>query len=213
MKSKYGKWLGIVVGVVLSVALLIAGLQIFIYDYIIDVYYETTDIADYGTYIGNYDNKTPTEFITSFFPETIESYFEDIRYVYRAEEGDTYAYEAYLEFTIRDESLFLKHVNGLSVHGETKAFPYDTNYQEYIVSDILDLHSQHENGNQGGKYYSIQKAKIGKILINYENNSIIYVAIGVYAGGGANTNYLHEYFERFQIDPLEYAYERGDSLE
>jgi len=30
-------------------------------------YYETTDIANYGSYIGNYDNETPTEFIESFF--------------------------------------------------------------------------------------------------------------------------------------------------
>ena len=33
--------------------------------------YETNNVADYGVITGNYDNKTPKEFIFSFFPAQI----------------------------------------------------------------------------------------------------------------------------------------------
>lgn len=33
--------------------------------------YETTDLANYGSYIGNVNNKTPDELISSFFPEEV----------------------------------------------------------------------------------------------------------------------------------------------
>lgn len=41
----------------------------FIRYHFIDVNYETTSVLDYGTYIGNYDNETPTTFSVMFLTE------------------------------------------------------------------------------------------------------------------------------------------------
>ena len=37
--------------------------------------YVTTDLADYGNYVGNYDNQSVQKFITSFFPKEIQENF------------------------------------------------------------------------------------------------------------------------------------------
>ena len=68
--------------------------------------FETNDIADYGIIKGNYDNERPKEFVFSFFPKTIEDYFSDVSYHYKAKKGDTYAYEVYLEFVIQDPQTY-----------------------------------------------------------------------------------------------------------
>lgn len=44
----------------------------------------TDDINDYGKYIGNYDNDTPSDFINSFFPASISNSFTDVKYHYKA---------------------------------------------------------------------------------------------------------------------------------
>ena len=46
---------------------------------------ETTDIADYGIIIGNYDNDRPAEFMFSFFPEEISEDFSNVSYHYKAQ--------------------------------------------------------------------------------------------------------------------------------
>lgn len=177
--------------------------------------YETTDIADYGTYVGNFDNETPTAFINSFFPEEIDESFENVQYVYRARKGDSYAYEAYLEFTISDEAAFEAYIQEYTESEKLQVFPYDDSMQEWIVSDFLDLSSGPEREDSGGEYrgYGIHYAEIGKILIDPQENKLIYVALGVNDGGVVTTGYLKEYFERFGIDPLEYAEGKSAYLE
>ena len=158
----------------------------------------TTDIEDYGKYVGNYDNDSVEAFITSFFPEKIEDDFANVKYSYRAQKGDAYAYEAYLEFQIEDEEEFESYIL-MKTGGKAVEFSYDSDFKEYVISDILDLQTE-----EGEKTYNIGGAKIGKILYSEKDHRIIYVAIGVYDGGLAKTSFLCEYFNRFNIDPLKY---------
>ena len=162
--------------------------------------YVTTDIANYGTYKGNYDNKTVREFITSFFPDEIESNFSNVTYSYRAQKNDAYAFEAYLSFVIEDEKHYNAFVEKYTVGLSQQEFRYDAAYQEYTVIDEFEPSSEYENG-----IVSIRYAKIGKILCCPDKQEVIFVALGVYDGGVARTDFLCVYFNRFQIDPKEYA--------
>ena len=166
--------------------------------------YETTSIEDYGDYKGNFNNKTVKKFITLFFPQEIKPIYENINYIYRAEKFDTYAFEAWLEFEIRDEDAFQTYVDTVTKGERLQAFAYDNTYSEYVIAESFELHPNAQNDEDPSDGYSIQYAMIGKILINDEKNEIIYVALGVYDGGGVRTDYLREYFTRFNIDPLQY---------
>ncbi len=167
-------------------------------------HYETMNIEDYGQYTGNYDNKTVEKFINSFFPEEIEQSFENVNYVYRAKKFDAYAFEAWLEFNIQDENAFQTYVDTITNGEQLQAFAYDNTYSEYVIADSFELHPNAKTDEDPSDGYSIQYAMIGKILINDEKNEIIYIALGVYDGGGVHTDYLREYFTRFNIDPRQY---------
>lgn len=168
-----------------------------------DVYfprlYSTTDLNDYGKYVGNYDNKSVKEFVTSFFPEEIEDDFTDVRYSYRARKGDPYAFEACLEFRIEDTSEFKTYIAD-KTGGNAVDFEYDSDFKEYIISDNFEL----VDSDDGSASTSIGYARIGKILYSEKEQRIIYVALGVYDGGLADADYLCVYFNRFGIDPFEY---------
>ena len=168
----------------------------------------TTDLDDYGKYTGNYDNDFPNEFITSFFPEKIEDNFSNVKYSYRARKGDTYAFEAYLEFQIDDPSEFQSFVENYA-GGYSPDFHYDPSFKEYTIADIFEPTSLSNESNSNETNCSIRYAKIGKILYSEETHTIIFVAIGVYDGGVVNTDFLCEYFNRFGIDPREYSNTRG----
>lgn len=77
-------------------------------------------------------------------------------------------------------------------------------YKEYSIENVLELDIDAVDDPSSIFYRQILYAKIGKILYSPEEQRIIYVAIGVYDGGGIGTNYLNVFFERFQIDPIEY---------
>lgn len=158
--------------------------------------YSTTNVSDYGKYVGNYDNDFPEEFINSFFPEKIDKNFSDVKYSYRAQKGDTYAFEAYLEFKIENKAEFQSYVSEKTGNSAVK-FKYNSDFKEYVVFDEFQL--------VGEESKSIRGAKIGKILYSEKDQRIIYVAIGVYDGGMVTTDFLCKYFERFDIDPTKYA--------
>lgn len=168
-------------------------------------YYETTDPADYRKIVGNNNNEVPAEFIASFFPEEIIPDFSDVTYSYRAENGDTYGYEAYLEFTVTDPEAFQNYVSQIAPPDNWQEFRFDSGYMEYVVSDVFEIHSvKSESTGSGLPVCAIQAAQIGKVLYSAEQSRIIYVALGVYDGGGVNTSFLCRFFERFHIDPTEY---------
>lgn len=76
-------------------------------------------------------------------------------------------------------------------------FKYNSDFKEYVVFDEFQL--------VGEESKSIRGAKIGKILYSEKDQRIIYVAVGVYDGGMVTTDFLCQYFDRFDIDPTKYA--------
>ena len=163
--------------------------------------YETDSLSEYRKITGNHDNDRPAAFIAQFFPEVIQDSFSDVTYHYTAKKGDEYAYECYLEFVIEDEEAFNAFLMPYSERYKAVEFGPDSSFMEYSISNVLDMDWTMFSNEKG---YPIQCAKIGKILYSPEEHRIIFVALGVQAGGGAGTVDLHYFFDRFHIDVLEY---------
>ena len=165
--------------------------------------YATSDINNYGNYIGNADNQFASKYISAFFPEIIESSFTDVTYSYRAQNLGNYAFEAYLEFVIEDEKAFHEFISGKTSGLECKEFPYDPNFVEYTLDDMLDISVIDGEDDQNRKI-SIHNARIGKILCNTEEHRIIFVAMAMRDAWDAYSDYFCCYFDRFNIDPTKY---------
>lgn len=177
--------------------------------------YETNDIADYGVIEGNYDNERPKEFVFSFFPETIEEYFFDVSYHYKAKKLDTYAYEMYMEFVIQDTQKYNAFISDVIGNDASEPFYFDSSYQIYYVSNYLYLspaltmrHNEKSNPpvvkEDKSKSPVIENAEIGAVLFSDAEQRIIFFALGVYDGGGTSTDELNCFFNRFAINPWEY---------
>ena len=160
--------------------------------------YETNDIADYGIIKGNYDNERPKAFVFSFFPERIEEYFSDVTYHYKAKKGDTYAYEMYLEFVIQDVEKYNSFVSDVIGDGVCEPFYFNSTYQAYYISNYFSI-GQYSDGT-----FYIDDAKVGLVLFSEEEQRVIFVALGVFDGGGARVAELNYFFNKFRIDPQEY---------
>lgn len=203
--KKRGKSVVTVLFVVLFVVVLLVGLLewglhlLLSSDAYIEVF-ETNNISDYGTITGNCDNNAPTAFITSFFPDDIDESFSDVIYHYKAKKLDTYAYEAYLEFVIEDPYLFIAYLEDHVDVSQSYPFAYDDSFMVYSISNVLRLSMP---AKQTGAY-GISFAEIGSIMYSIEENRIIYTALGVYDGGGADTSELNYFINRFDIDVLDY---------
>ena len=181
--------------------------------------FETTNIADYGIVDGNYDNETPKKMIYSFFPENIQDNFENVKYSYKARKFDTYGFEAYLEFTISDNDEYEDFVKEYTMGLKGTSFPYDEEYIEYVLEDQFDLVYSNDKVKDGMVYhdgeifedpFAISYADVRKIICCPEEQRIIFVAIGVFDGGGTDANFLCAYFNRFNINPREYSINRCD---
>ena len=71
---------------------------------------------------------------------------------------------------------------------------------EYTVSNEFMLVSGAENDAESSKYISL--SKVGKVLFSHTEQRVIFVALGMYDGGGATTSELGFFFEKFNIDPI-----------
>ena len=160
------------------------------------VVYETNNVEDYGVVTGNYDNKSPKNFVDSFFPKCIEPIFSDVNYHYKAITGDTYAYEMWLEFVIEDKVQYEEYLSTLGNGKIPLTFAYDKSYNVYVIEETFDI-NQSSNSNK----YSIEYAKLGKILFSKDEQRIIFIAMGVFDGGGTTTEDLNYYWSRFNIEP------------
>lgn len=171
---------------------------------------EFNDISAYGVIIGNYDNERPKEFIFSFFPKTVEEYFSDVRYHYKAKKGDTYAYEMYLEFAIQDTQAYKAYIADVIGDNDSESFVFDPDYQIYYISNYLYLSpalTRSDNGTMKedkAQPPAIEEAEIGAVLFSDSEQCIIFVALGVYDGGGTYTDELNYFFDRFGINPWAY---------
>ena len=197
--------------IILSIILIIVGFFVFVLLFggaELGKTYITTDIENYGEYIGNYDNKTVAKQINSFFPESIEDSFSSVRYSYRAQIGDTYAYEAFLEFIIEDKEQFLQFVSDHTAGIDGQVFEYDNEFVEHSISQkyiLTDDVSKDDSSVKDNSHIGISRALIQKILVNENEQRIIFVCLGVWDGGYVRMDYLSTFFDRFGIDPKEYA--------
>lgn len=171
--------------------------------------YETNNVADYGQYIGNYNNDNVRAFIQSFFPAEISSIYTSVTYHYKAKQGDTYSYEAYLEFCIPDEELFYTMMDQYACDYNYIPFAYDNSYIEYTVSNVYNIFLGDEVNANGN--YQMLRAQIGKILFSEVDHRVVFVAIGHYDGGGTHTDELSFFFDRFSIDPVEFSEQAFDT--
>ena len=158
--------------------------------------YETNNVEDYGIVTGNYDNIKPKEFADSFFPKCIEPIFSDVNYHYKAITGDTYAYEMWLEFVIKDTAQYEEYLSTLGNGKTPHMFAYDNRYSVYTIEETIDIF-QIENS----KKYFIEYAKLGQILFSKDEQRIIFIAMGVFDGGYTTTEDLNYYWSRFNIEP------------
>ena len=165
--------------------------------------YETNDIHDYGIVKGNYDNDTPKEFVFSFFPVRIEDHFNDVQYHYKAIKGDTYAYEMSLEFTIVDKQQYSELKAKTTNNTACKQFEYAPEYQVFCVDDLLKIGGREKNDRITAPI--IHQAQIGLVLFSDSEQRIVYVAMGVYDGGGVTTDDLNCFFDRFHVNPWSYG--------
>lgn len=173
--------------------------------------YETHDIADYGIYIGN-SEEYMYEYIDRFFPAEISEDFQDVTYVFRSRAVDEHAFEAYLEFVIEDEAAFEEHVRLATDGFVSGTFHYDRSFQEYVlhnnstgmVYDHIMVRGKYSNEEGTANFYQIEDAAIAKILVDYDAQRVIYIAMSVFDGGAADTEFFNEYFNRFGIDPKDY---------
>ena len=213
---KYIKPLVIVIGSVLGVVLALyafAGLMyllVYIENRGQPTHYETDSIENYGDYPGIAEEYM-TNYISRFFPDQILDDFHNVQYAFHRSNVDTYSFEAYLEFTVDSADAFHKHVQEATEGMIQGTFVFDSDYQEFVLYDsdsgIVYDHLQlgREYTEDGITSHQIHYAKIAKILVNYEEQRVIYVALALHDGGGTRTSFLRSYFERFSIDPKEYA--------
>jgi len=200
MSKKIRAYLQIALCIIVFLAILIGSFALWFTLRSYGEVYETTRLDQYGRITGNFVNDVPEAFIHSFFPESIEDSFSQIIYHYKAKKGDGYAYECYLEFVIEDTDDYEDFIERYIERESSVPFVYDESFQEQSVSNVLSLQTPEEKTVA----YPIGTAELGKILYSDEQHRIIFVAIGMYDGGGANTIELGHFFTRFQIDPFEY---------
>ena len=165
---------------------------------------ETTNLADYGIYNGTYSDEFTQAYVESIFPEEILPSFSNVKYSYKAKKFDTYAFEAYLEFTVEDSEEFAKIIREIAPEEKWEPFPFDESFMEYNIENDFEIHYRSLEESTAEQGFAIQQAKIRKILYSSETQTIIYFALGVYDGGGVGTDFLCVFFERFSIDPVEY---------
>lgn len=167
--------------------------------------YETNDVANYGIIKGNYNNDKPKKYIFSFFPEKIEEYFCDVTYHYKAEKSGAYAFEMYLEFEIQDADKYASFVSNVIGDGACEPFHFDPAYQAYYISNYITLDQflmkDDPNYSESDPYF-IDNAQVGLMLFSEEEQRVVFFALGMY-----ESTYLEDFsffFNRFEIDPLEY---------
>lgn len=171
-----------------------------IYGSFFQTYFTASGVESYGIIDGNGTDVRAKELFAILFPPEIKDSFQDITYEYKAAGLDSWSFEIYLEFVLEDSAEFQEYVNGIAPSESWLPFEYDETYLEYIYSDWYDA-----KYHVPEDYYSIDSAEIAKILINTEEQRIITVALGVHDGGAAEAYDFTVFFDRFQIDPMEYT--------
>ncbi len=191
--------------IAIASVLLVLGVTIGIFAHVLFGVYETNDPRNYLKIVGNYSNEEPQEFVSSFFPAAIEESFSDVEYHYKAIRGDTYAYEAYLEFVIEDKDKYNSLILSIVDKQASNVFPYDSSFCEHTIAHEYEIWKSSSSNKSTNDLYVLERAKVGKILFSDAEQRLIFVAIGMFDGGGARTKELGYFLERFNIEPKDLA--------
>ena len=163
-------------------------------------WHEVTDLQFYGVLEGNNNNEIAEEMFAKLFPPQIEESFREVTYSYKAVNIDVCAFEIYLEFVIEDPTEFQAYVTEIAPLEDWLSFEFDEAYLEYTYSDWYDGDYNSDRG-----YYDVASVGIEKVLMNPEEQRIIIVALEVRNGGGIRSDDFTRFFDRFGLDPVEYA--------
>jgi len=171
---------------------------------------EFSDVKDYGTIKGNGffngDLHARKEFF-KFFPKKLDPSFEEVRYHYKAVDNLAFAFEATLEFRISDPAGFNTYVRSIAPIEQFSVFPYDGKYLEYVPEEneliLWEPDPEHLEPGEGEEFYRIENAWIGRVLIDPSEQRVLYFLMVVEDDYYTNTSDLCDFFQRFNIDPLE----------
>lgn len=158
---------------------------------------EQTNLKNYRNIVGNQDNSIPSEFISSYFPDQIEPFYSNVEYHYRAQMPGTYACEAMVEFSIDDTAAFDAHYNTLQQYGAPRTFPYDSDYEVWVIADKIRLYYHTEFRYE--PELSINYAEVGFILCDKQSHKFVYAALLVAEGGSSPVKELDYMLEKFDI--------------
>lgn len=142
---------------------------------------------------------TAYTFYKTFFPASIESDFDNVMSSYRTGKGDSYSYEAYLEFTIKDPTDYAECVEQYTREWEAQECAFDSAFKEYVIAD------EFYTNIAGGGQLHIQHAQIGKILQNDAEQRLIFVAFGAHNVAEQDVADLDVFLTRFGINLRYYA--------
>ena len=172
---------------------------------------EFNSLKDYGVITGHGAGHRAREMFAEIFPKQIEEFFSEANYHYKSVNGaDARSYEISLEIMIEDSAAFRNYIQNISAGKQQSVFLYDETYCCYSISTPwirLDSKTPCDNCEGEPIHYHIDSADIEMILVQPDTHRIIFVAMGVFDGGGVSTADLHWFFDRFNIDPLVYAAE------
>ena len=109
-------------------------------------------------------------------------------------------YRSGKSIVIQDADQYTSFLSSVIGNNTAKPFYFDSYYQAYYISDYFSLIEP------SGDYPPyISHAEVGLVLFADEEQRIIFVALGMYDGGGANVEELNYFFDRFDIYPQSYA--------
>ncbi len=211
VKYAAGKNIGLCILIILLVIAVVIVLPTMLFRSLLgEKVYETNDVDDYLNIVGNYNNETPKAFVQSFFPTEIKNSFSSVEYHYKAKKGDTYAYEVYLEFVLEDKEEYQLFVSSVVDKTKSNIFVYDQSFFEYTISHEYEICKVSWDDKYGDDFF-LETAEVGKILYSDEEQRLIFVAIGMFDGGGAHADEFDRFLNRFDISPKEFATScRGD---
>ncbi len=165
-----------------------------------DVWHEKNHMDDYGVFAIDPRNTYQKQFIKSFFPAELRPEFEDVQYKLRERDLCRTTFEITLEFTIEDHQFFESYVKEVTEGINCSTFAYDPRFDDYVIRNLMN---QCPNIDDHDDTYYIEDVEMGRILVCEEEQRIIYIALMVSGCCGDDADKF-DFFNRFDIDPLEY---------
>ena len=168
--------------------------------------YITTDIENYGKIVGNFNNSLAAESIFSFFPKKLEPNFKNVEYYYSAIDSGACCYEAYLEFTIEDETEFNSFVSSVVDKEKAISFFCNDDYKEYTIANGFGFQYERKSiidSKDMGYVLSSVCTDLKKILYSESTQKIVFVSVEMGMDAFAYTSELNYFTDKFNVDIFE----------